>query len=180
VELRMTDTPATTAPTAATLLRFLETYFLASRVVREVVRVREAVAAREAEAQRVQDGVARNNADLHRLMDQAGPGAAAAVTPHERLMLARLNTKIAFSLTRYLTAFRDERDAEAQKYLAEYDGAVSRAHFVWKALVDRVCNHVDTRALTAHLLLPGEIQTVVEEVDKTGKPLRLSRYGEMP
>jgi hypothetical protein len=172
----MNDTPATAVPTVANLFRFIDTYLQASRLVEQVVRVREVAAERE----RVQDGIRRNNQELHELMDQAGPTAAAVVTPHERLLLARLNTQIASSLTRYLTALRDERADDANKHLLEYDGAVSRAHFVWKALVDRVRDHIDNRALTDHLLLPGEVQTIVEETDAQGKPLRLSRYGEMP
>lgn len=168
------ETPATATATVATIHKFLELYQLA----REVVRVREAEQARAADLERVQESVRHNNEELRRLRAKAGAGASAAVTSHERLLLARLNTTIHRSLTRGLSALLAGRAAE--KDLGEYDRAIADSQWVWNILIDRVHNHVDNCTLTDNFVLPGEIVTVVEQVDPSGRPLKLSRYGVMP
>lgn len=173
------ETPAAPANVAATPARVFA-LLQALQLAQEVVRVREAAEARAAERERIDGVIWRNNEELRRLVDQAGPGAATAATARERLLLGRLNTKIHFSLTQALSALNGAREADAQKYLVEYDRWYAMSHWIWGILADRVKNGTENRALTDYFTLPGEVSTVVEETDAQGKPVRLSRCAEMP
>jgi len=105
---------------------------------------------------------------------ELGKKAAAVATPHERLLLAQLNSKINRAWHRGQSALRTGRDAEAQPHLTEYDDRMSDALWIWRLLVDRV-RGADNKDVTDFWVLPGSVETRVMAVDQSGKPARLSR-----
>ena len=109
-----------------------------------------------------------------RVAQELGKKAAAVATPHERLLLAQLNSKINRAWHRGQSALRTGRDAEAQPHLTEYDDRMSDALWIWRLLVDRV-RGADNKDVTDFWVLPGSVETRVMAVDQSGKPARLSR-----
>jgi hypothetical protein len=145
-----------------------------------IARIQEAERALNAEIARVEESVSRNNETWRRLHSIAGARVARVMTPHERLLLGRLNKDSHLGHHRGVAELRAGRKSEAQKHLDAYDCAQGTARWVWDVMIERADTGVDNRSLTDNFVLPGEIVTVVEQVDPAGRPLKLSRYGVAP
>ncbi len=105
----------------------------------QVARVREAEQARAAKLSLAQENVTGLRERMRAFCSsELGKKAAAVATPHERLLLAQLNTKIHRAWARGESALRAGRDAEAQPHLIEYDERLSDALWLWRLLVDHV------------------------------------------
>ena len=138
-------------------------------------RIQEAEQARAAELKRVAENVNLMHEQMRQFRSSPqGRAAAALATPHEQVLLGQFNAKLHRAFDRGWAALRGGRAAEADKYLSEYDARLADALWIWRLLAARA-QGADNRDVTDFWIMPGAVETRVEAVDATGKPLLLTR-----